>query len=278
MTEKVKAILMESHCVVNEDGRVANLKASLARGLPVIAHCLEEKKGPLAIVGSGPSLADRLEKLRHWDGDIWAINGAYDYLLENGIIPDGFFGIDPLPGLAEYVQNAQPQTTFYLASTCDPSVFDALVGHDVQLVHFASENNAIYPEGSKVVMGGTTSVTRAPFVAVALGWRNITLFGVDGSYTSKGPYCYHWGSFKEDIKEKIVPVMINKEGPFLSEVGLLKQITQLGFMLTMFNHKRKILKIDPAGLMGAFLRSPMLDDSKIEVVPNEPADDKADAA
>lgn len=276
MSDKWKASLMESHCVVDQDGRVANLKANLARGLPVIQHCQDEKEGSLAIVGSGPSLADIVDKLREWDGEIWAINGAYDFLLEHDVVPEGFFGIDPLPGLTEYVQNAQSETTFYLASTCDPSIFDALADHKVQLIHFASEDNSIYPEGSKVVMGGTTSVTRAPFVGVALGWRDIHLFGVDGSYTSKGPYCYHWGSYKEDIKEKVIPVMIDGEGPFYSEVGLLKQITQLGFMLTMFNQKRKILTIDPAGLMGAFMRSPMLDDSKIEVVPNEPP--AADAA
>ncbi len=266
--------MVESTCVVDGAGRIANLKSNLQRGLPVCVP-LPPKEGPLAIIASGPSLADHLEELRQWPGEIWAINGAYDYLLSQEIIPGGFFAVDPLPGLAEYVKNARTDTTFYLASTCDPSVMDALVGFKVYLWHGACEDDAMYPQGSKLVAGGTTAVTRAPFLALMLGWRDITLFGVDSSYTPTSPYCYQWGTYKEDTRAPVSPVMINGEGPFYSEIGLLKQISQIHAMLEMYNNRpsrlnpncdKQILKVRAAGLLDAFLRSPTLDESKFEVV------------
>lgn len=261
--------MLESHCIVAPEGRRANFERNMARGLPV-AQSGPERAGKLAIVGSGPSVSERLDILRAWDGDIWAINGAHDYLLENGIIPNGFFAIDPLPTLADYVQNIQPQTICYLSSVCDPAVFDALSDRNVCLIHLQNEDgDKDFREvgiSSPVIMGGTTAMTRAPYLAIVLGWRDITIFGADASYTDKGPYCYHWGSFVEDIKDPVIPVVINGEGPFLSELGLLKQTSQLGFILQVFNRRQHILTIDPAGLMGAFLRAPFLDDSNLEMV------------
>ena len=270
----IKAKYLDSHCVVDDAGRVANLQSCLQRGLQVCKQ-LPERDSPLAIVGSGPSLSDHIDELRDWPGEVWAVNGAYDFLLSVGLIADGMVAIDPLPGMAEYLQNPQPETCFYIASTCDPSVFDVLEGHNVQIWHGATEDNSVYPADARPVYGGTTVVTRAPFLALMLGWRDITLFGVDSSYSEAGPYCYQWGTYKEDIKEPTLPIMINGEGPFYSEIGLLKQISQIHAMLGMLNKKREILKIRSAGLMDAYLRSPMLDDSAIEVIDGNTDTDSA---
>lgn len=279
----VQARMLESSCIVDGAGRADNLKSNLQRGF-AICQPTPTREGALAIVASGPSLSEHLSELRSWPGEIWAINGSYDFLLTQGIVPDGFFAVDPLPGLAEYVKNPQPKTTFYIASTCDPSVMDALAGHKVSLWHGASEDDSMYPARSPLVSGGTTAVTRAPFLALMLGWRDITLFGVDSSYAPESPYCYEWGTYKEDTRAPIHPVMINGEGPFFSEVGLLKQVSQLNAMLEMYNKRpskinpnadKEILKIRAAGLLDAFLRSPALDESQFEVVDKF---DDADAA
>lgn len=269
----VQAKLLESACIVDDAARAANLKSNLQRGFP-ICKPLPEKTGPLAIVASGPSVSDHIDELRQWPGDTWAINGAYDYLLTQGICAEGFFSVDPVPGLAEYVRNAQPETTFYISSTCDPSVMDALDGHKVELWHGACEDNKMYPENSPLISGGTSSVTRAPFLGLMLGWRDITLFGVDSSY-GESPYCYQWGTFKEDSKAPVHPVVINGEGPFYSEVSLLKQVSQIYAMLEMYNKRpsrinpdcdKEILKVRAAGLLAAFLRSPVLDENQFDVV------------
>jgi hypothetical protein len=264
----VKAALLESHCIVAEEGRLANLKSNLARGLPVLSQAVPEHQRPLLIVGSGPSVSGLIEYIKQWPGDVWAINGAYDFLLSQGLICEGFFGIDPLPELADYLRNANEYTTFYISSFCDPAVLDALEGRKVLLWHAMAENREVFPEGHQMIYGGTTAVTRAPFLALALGYRDINMVGVDSSYDKeRGQYCYQWGTYKTDIAEMIIPVSINGEGPFFTEIGLCKQVAQLGTMLTAFNRTKEMLKIDPAGLMGAFMRAPMMDESGIEVLP-----------
>jgi hypothetical protein len=264
----VKAALLESHCIVAEEGRLANLKSNLARGLPVLSQAAPEHERPLLIVGSGPSVSGLIEYIKGWPGDVWAINGAYDFLLSHGLICEGFFGIDPLPELADYLRNANEYTTFHISSFCDPAVLDALEGRKVLLWHAMAENRDVFPEGHQMIYGGTTAVTRAPFLALALGYRDINMIGVDSSYDKeRGQYCYQWGTYKTDIAEMTIPVSINGEGPFYTEIGLCKQVAQLGTMLTAFNRTREMLKIDPAGLMGAFMRAPVLDESNIEVLP-----------
>lgn len=256
----IKAQRFDNICVVDAEGRARNVNSSLARGLPVCGK-QAKRDGSLAIVASGPSVPEHLDELRNFD-EVWAINGAYDYLTGQGIIPHGFFCIDPLPGMAEYVQKPHKDTTFYVSSFCDPSVFDALKGHTVRMWHPTAED-AKYPDGHMTVNGGTTAVTRAPYLALMLGWRDITLFGVDSSYTGDGSeYCYKWGTYGCDIAAPKILVEVNGEGPFLTEIGLLKQVWVLNVLNDVF---RGMLKIRCGGIMDAYLRAPMRDDSDIEI-------------
>jgi hypothetical protein len=242
---------LETCCVIDVAGRAANLQSSLARGRPW-ARKQQAHGGKLAIVGSGPSARQRLETLRQWPGEIWAINGAYNYLCGEAIVPDGFVGVDPLPGLAEYVAHGQPQTKFYIAATCDPAVLDRLNGHSVCL-WFPQDEESSYPRGCVDRRWRTGALTRAPFLAYLLGWRDITLFGADSSFED-GRYCYGDGSYAEDSKAEINAVSVGDEGPFLTEINLIKQITQLGVIEQQF---QGMLKFDCDGLIAAYLRSPM---------------------
>ena len=261
---KLKCRELTSVCVVDSEGRKANLASAMARGLPMAIQ-LPERDGPLAIVASGPSAREHIEEFRAWPGEVWAINGAYDFLLDHGIIPKGFFGIDPLAGLADYVRNPQKETTFFLASTSDPSVFDALKDHDVQLFHPASEDME-FPDGW-VIGGGTTALTRVPYLGILRGWRDVTLFGADSSFDGRR-YCYEWGRYPTDIDVETIWLEINGEGPFETEIGLLKQVSQMGVLIDKFKGR---LKVRCGGLMAAFLRAPIMDPSIIEMEKGEEA-------
>lgn len=256
--DKVSCRELTSICIVDTSGRKSNLASVMARGLP-LSRQGAQREGPLAIVASGPSVADYLDELRVWPGEVWAINGAYDWLLDQGVIPRGFFALDPLPELADYLRRPHASTTFYLASTCDPAVFDALEGHKVELFHGVAEDIE-YPEGL-VVGGGTTAATRVPYLGLWKGWRDITMFGCDSSFTER-VYCYDWGRYATDIDNKRVWVEANGEGPFQTELGLMKQVSQLAVLHSKFNGR---LKIRCGGLMDAFMRAPIVDDSRIEV-------------
>lgn len=261
---------LESVCVVDKEGRNHNLNLVLARGLPTVQR-LPKRAGRLAIVASGPSVRDYLDELREWDGEVWAINGAYDYLLDQGIVPHGFMAIDPLPGLAEYVQRPHPDTTFYIASTCDVSVFDALKEYKVQTFHPYSDD-VTYPDEFGIIGGGTTSVTRAPYLGLLQGFRDITLYGVDSSYDGQ-EYCYQWGRYSCDIAQPKIWVDLYDGGPrYETEIGLMKQVSQLAAIVPIFNG---MLKFKCGGLMRDFLMQTPRDDIPIEI---EKKDVRADAA
>lgn len=256
----ITARYFENVCTVDTSGRVRNLELVLKRGLEVCGQ-KPARDGRLAIVGSGPSVREYLDEIFEVD-EIWAINGAYDYLQDQSIVADGFIGIDPLPGLVEYVRQPLSGTTFYIASVCDPGVFDALEGQNVKIWHSGAHDQT-YPAGQKVVIGGTTAMTRAPFLALMCGWRDITLYGADSSYAEDGSeYCYQWGTYAHDIAQPKMEVLVNGEGPFLTEVGLLKQVTVLNIMHEKF---RGMLKFRCGGLMEAYLRAPVRDDLEIEI-------------
>lgn len=249
--------LVPSVCVVDQEGCARNVLSALRRGLPVCTRA-PRRKGQLAIVGSGPSVLDRLDTLRSWPGEIWAINGAYRFLKSQGIVPHGFIGMDPVPGLAEYVADPDGQTTYFISSVCDPAVFDALAGQDVWLWH-TKRGDLPYPEGTKTVAGGTTAMTRAPFLANLLGWRSVHLFGADSSYAD-GPYCYKRGTFKEDTQRE--PISYRVGGcVFQSELAMAKQAAQIS---AMYHHvfPKGFLTIESGGLVKALIEAPMRDASE----------------
>lgn len=212
---------------------------------------MPERTDRLAVVGSGPSVRDYLDELWDFEGDIWAVNGAYGFLLEHGIIPDAFVGLDPLPGLAEYVACARKETTHYLSGMCDPAVFDALKDFHVVL-WFPAQKNVRFRPGTYLVPGGTTCLTRMPALAKMLGWRDVTIYGADSSY-AEDRYAYRCGTYGEDSKAEVNRVFCNGEGPFYTEEALLKQASQFCVLAQTTAIK---LQFRCGGLLDAALRAP----------------------
>lgn len=253
---------IETTCVVDENGRKANIASALSRGLPDCKK-LPARQGKLAIVGSGPSVKDHLVELREWDGRIWAINGAFDYLRFNtGRVPDGFVALDPLPIMVDFIPTPPPRgVTYFIASACHPDLFDALKGRDVRIWHSNGACNDALPSGSFAVPGGITCITRAPFLAYLLGWQDITIFGADCSYSEVSTHVYESGTYRGDTTTNaVLTVKVNGKN-FLTEAGLLHQAANLGYIETMFPAK---LTFKCGGLLKAFLESPMRDYSEFE--------------
>lgn len=215
-----------------------------------------KRTGQLAIVGSGPSVSEYLDELKAWPGEIWAINGAYRFLLDEGVHVHAFVGLDPVPGLREYVTVRGKHVSYLLSSVCDPCVFDELAGEDVWLWHSKGYE---YPPGSHPVGGGTTCLTRAPYLAHMVGWRDITVYGADSSFSAR-PYCYEQ-RFAEDIGS---PVAVEQHPRFVvdtvdgksfeTNLALAKQVSVFGVMQQHFNG---MLKFRCGGLLAAFLDAPM---------------------
>jgi hypothetical protein len=149
-------------CVPNEDLE-RNEAYAKSLGLPRLG---EAQHPYLAIVGGGPSAQDHLEELRDWPGEIWAINGTYKWLRDNGVL-SAFFTIDPKPGIAEMTESVDCAV---LATCCHPSAFDAAFHAHVETIDLAD-----YP-------CGPTTASSAPMIALKRGHKQVSFFGCEGNF------------------------------------------------------------------------------------------------
>lgn len=176
-------------CVSDAATRQANLEYAVKTGVPWVLYRQKPRPGKVAIVGSGPSATDYIETLKNWDGEIWGINRAFPWMRHRGVKPSAFVGIDPEWFLLEctyHMEETQPpfDATYYLAAQVHPKVFDFLKDHNVRL-WFAADREMTFPRGAVTVPGGSTALTRAPYLACLLGYTDVHIFGGDSSYTHK---------------------------------------------------------------------------------------------
>ena len=178
----------------SRDAIVANIRANLKRGLPGITQ-QPFVETPLLIVGGGPSVTDYLPILQalRAGSHVLAINGAYKFLLERGIEPDHFVLMDSRAENVCHVNSPCKKTHHYIAAQAHPDVFDKLKDYDVTIFHLATEAGIEATEGETVnyltAPIGMASV-HAIYLATALGYKNIALFGYDFSHSVEKKYAY----------------------------------------------------------------------------------------
>ena len=143
--------------------------ARTCAGLPRLQK--QEPHGrKLAIVGGGPSVADRLDELQAWDGEVWGINATALWLKNHGVEAK-FVTVDPGPFPKEWMIGVEEA---YLATLCHPQMrefFPKVSFFDM----FETD-----PDGIK---GGTTTASRALSLAIHQGFYDVTLYGCEGSFT-----------------------------------------------------------------------------------------------
>lgn len=195
------------------DVLLGNVQRSVKRSLPWFDFD-KSRQGSVCLVGGAPSLVDTIDQLkaRHQNGaKVWTMNGSYDHLQSQGIIPDVMVMLDARPENVRFVQNPQQSTTFYITSQCDDAVFDALEGYKVVLVHANTPGVYELLEHEKArpvhLMGGFTTVGILSLILAKLqGFERIFLFGMDSSYRDGEHHAYKQESNNAD---RVIDAMIN---------------------------------------------------------------------
>ncbi len=180
-----------------------NMRSAVARGLPQITPCKPHARR-LSIAGGGPSLADTYPDL----GQVIAtINGSLRFLLDR---PDMNRGAHYLCGVCDAGEHiadmlvAHPSVRYYIASACDPTVFDKLLraGCDVRLWHVSPDSirdhaqdvvdilDAAYAGHWHTIGGGCTMGLRWINLGHFLGFRCFDLHGLDSSFRNGATHAY----------------------------------------------------------------------------------------
>lgn len=218
---------------VSDEEVQRNIQSANGLGLPTYR---EVKAGlrKLAVVGGGPSVSEHVEKLRAWDGDIWAINGAWAWLQAHEI-DSTFIACDPHPIVCTWAHGVKKAI---LETRCNPEVFEMLKDAEVTLFDLGAEPGQ--------VRCGSSTVTAVPHLAVRMGYQHITIFGCESSYNLKSTHAY----FKEDRPEQL-----------LIECGGVEYLTAPDFYMQAVELYRYIKEVpefiaeESGGLLRAFLEN-----------------------
>jgi len=186
---KLNVLRVMPTCNTADTALIANLEAAKAAG----HYELRLYTGPpspkqLVICASGPSLKDYLALMpRDGSVDIMALNGAYDVLLDAGIVPDYFAMLDARALNVNFLTRPTSPTVFLLASQVHPECFKAVRERPVCMFHLHTPTTKlVFPDERVYFGGGTTIGLTAMGVVAGMGYRKMLLLGYDSSYDDEG--------------------------------------------------------------------------------------------
>lgn len=179
-------------CNTPDDVIVANIRAN-AQKRPDGWIKREPAHDLVAIMcGGGPSLADNLEKIgaeQIGGGRIFALNGAAQFLVKNGIVPDYQVIMDAQPATVGLIEPRAANHLF--ASMADPALFDAVpatLWHSIM----PGMGTETFPwEGDYALIGGSYTVgNTAMGLVYAMGYRTMECYGYDSSHRDTQSHAY----------------------------------------------------------------------------------------
>lgn len=198
-------------------------------------QAVPDHDGHIAVVCYGPSLEETWEQLCAFD-KIITCSGAHKFLVDRGIIPTWHAEVDPRPHKADLIGTPHKDVQYLVASVCHQAVFDLLDGYNVKLWHvFSHESDRKVPmafaRGEWSITGGSNVGLRCMVLARFMGFRRMTIFGMDYSFKNDGTQ--HAGWHPKEIPH-VHAVQVGDEffytNPAMHQYAqeFFKEITKLG--------------------------------------------------
>ena len=247
---------------VNKDVHNLHIQKSIAKGYPSIPVVPqgEIKKESIAIVCSGPSLAETWEQIKMCD-HVLTCSGAHDYVIERGIIPHFHMETDPREHKECFTRNPDKRTTYLIASSCHPRVFENLEGMDVRIWHVVPENELHrMPRGHWMITGGCNVGLRALVMARLMGYLDVHVFGMDCSASSEE--LFHANHHPNEPKKKSFRIVKVDDREFLS-CNIFVECARQFFKETMLLSDTRVT-LHGDGLLQALAIKKMNDPAEIE--------------
>lgn len=187
----------------------------------------------IAVVGFGPSLRYTWKEISKFK-NIITCSGAHKYLVDRGIIPTHHVEVDPRAHKVKLIGKPQKKTQYLIASTCHPKVFDHLEGYKVKLWHVfdaTEDGKRLLPHGEWAITGGCDAGLRALTIAAFLGFRDLHVFGLDGSAKRNNKHAAEHPNKVKDFNEVEYPEGSGKI--YLTTGGMLEAAKQVWHELDM---------------------------------------------
>ena len=190
---------LELNCVLNTDKEKIqeNVESALKRDIERVWPW-QQQDTLVAICAGGPSLIESLpeiRKIQEEGGKIVALANVAHILLDHGIRPNAHVLLDAKPRNAEFIQDSK--TTLFIASQCDPEVFDRAeeTGNKIYMYHAVNNDEefaAIHQVDEKwiPIQGGSTITMRTIRLFNILGYSKFHMFGWDSCYRDKSHHAY----------------------------------------------------------------------------------------
>lgn len=172
------AITFDVQTPLDDDAIRRNVLHALSLGLPEAKPTLFPRSQPhLKVIATGPSA-----RKAPLDGPTLAVNNALKLFADQGKSPLYWAGCDPQPHLADFLKDAPTNTTYLVASKCDPSVFEALKNRKVILWHIDDPCVWDVVQNRNPIMTAC-SITLTSFTLMRmLGFEAFETWGWDGCY------------------------------------------------------------------------------------------------
>lgn len=250
------------------DRLLANIRANIRRGHPQ-ARIEPLKMDRVCLVGSGPSLEETREELRdlYFQGaKVVALNGALAWLVAQNIRPSAVVVVDARPSNARFLAPDVPGLLHYIASQCDPAVFDMVEGRErVAIWHSLTDENAMAAELDQFygaghwlgVMGGTTVASRALSLLRSSGYLRFDLFGVDCCWLNDRHHAFDQAENADDRRVKLSIQAERSDAPPAVFECAPWHVQQLEDFLQMIrvNGSHFLINVHGRGLLAAALRA-----------------------
>ena len=172
------------------DERLARIEAN-AKRFPVPRMVLHpDNEDSLAICGFSPSLKYTWRDALRCDA-IMTCSGAYDFMVDNGVIPDYHAELDPREHKVAFVRNSHEGTKYFIAAHCHPKMFSTLKQRDVTMYYaFTMDDKKRQQEqyaslegiSGGMFYGRSNAGILSISIGRALGYRKFDLHGMDCCY------------------------------------------------------------------------------------------------
>lgn len=227
---------------MTEDGKPFRVKLELAcvrpfdelkRNAEVNQQWPRAQPPKLAIVGGAPSVAEHMDELRAWTGHIWAVNYMAAWFKKQGI-RSTMITVDPQDFDPGNIDDA------LLGTCCNPELFSRLSERGVKIRAF---DLAETHEGG--IASGVTSARRAMSLALMLGYRDIHVFGCDGSYPTAAE-----SNVDRSAAEPLQLIIKAGGGYYLTHTGFITQCEEIAQVFRTFGY---VFKNRSSGLLAAMV-------------------------